>query len=321
MTQTTNKRSSRTNMLQLLPIRPTMLSLPGDRAVATRLAAAAGCPMLPISSHVFPDGESCFRLSAPPITGDVAVVGSLRNPEHKLAELLLLAEAARQWGATSVGLVAPYLPYMRQDAVMKDGEAVTARSFARILSRSFDWLVTVDPHLHRVHRLSEIFGIPARAVHAAPLIGQWIAKNVEQPLIIGPDDESRQWADDIAAAARAPSLVSTKTRHGDDEVTIRLPEDLDKFRGRVPVLVDDIISTGTTMAATVSQLIARGFSAPLCVAVHAVFSPGAVDTIEEAGARCVVSTNTIPHITNQIDLVSLLASAVSRQARRVAALR
>jgi ribose-phosphate pyrophosphokinase len=59
-----------------------------------------------------------------------------------MAELLLLAEAARQWGARTVGLVAPYLPFMRQDAVMQDGEAVTARSFAKIISRSFEYRYT-----------------------------------------------------------------------------------------------------------------------------------------------------------------------------------
>jgi ribose-phosphate pyrophosphokinase len=209
---------------------------------------------------------------------------------------------------------------MRQDAVIQDGEAVTARSFAKIISRSFDWLVTIDPHLHRIHRLSEIYSIPARVLHTAPLLGQWIAKNVDRPFIVGPDDESRQWADDIAAAARAPAVVLNKTRRGDAQVSVRLPDDLDQFQGRVPVLVDDIISTGTTMAATVSQLLDRGFPAPLCVAVHAVFSPGAVDAIEAAGARCVVSTNTIAHITNRLDVTPLLASAVSRQTRRIAAL-
>jgi ribose-phosphate pyrophosphokinase len=320
MTQT-SKRPSATKMLQLPPVRPTFLSLPADRLLTARLGAASGCPVLPISSHVFPDGESCFRLSAPAITGDAALVATLRDPEHKLAELLLLAEAARQWGGISVGLVAPYLPFMRQDAVMQEGEAVTARSFAKIVSRSFDWLVTVDPHLHRIQRLSEIYDIPTRVVHTAPLLGQWIAKNVDHPFIVGPDVESRQWADDIAAAARAPAVVLTKTRRGDAQVSIQLPDDLDEFQGRVPVLVDDIISTGTTMAATVSQLLDRGFPAPLCVAVHAVFSPGAVDAIEAAGARCVVSTNTIPHITNRVDVTPLLASAVSRHTRRIAALR
>jgi ribose-phosphate pyrophosphokinase len=233
MTRTTS-RPSPTNVLQFPTVRPTLLSLPSDRTLTARLGAASGCAVVPISSHEFPDGESCFRLCAPPITGDAAIVAMFRAPNQTLAELLLLAEATRQWGAASVGLVSPYLPFMRQDAAIQNGEAVTARSFARILSRSFDWLITIDPHLHRIQRSSQIYGIPTRALHTAPLIGRWIANNVDHPFVVGPDVESRQWSDDIAAAARAPAVVLNRTRRGDALASIRLPDDVEEFRGRVP---------------------------------------------------------------------------------------
>ncbi len=303
-------------MLQLPPAEPTIVALPRDRALAARIGEVSRCAVMPVSVHHFPDGETNLRLVAPPLRGDVAIVATLRDPDHSLLPVLLLADAARQWGATRVGLVAPYLPYMRQDTTFHAGESITARSVARLLSASFDWLVTIDPHLHRIRRLAELFTVPARALHATPAIGKWIADHVDRPLIIGPDDESRQWADDVAASAGSASLVLSKTRHGDASVTVRLPAGLEGFRGRTPVLVDDIISTGTTMAATVSQLIARGFPAPVCVSVHAVFAPGAIEAIELAGARCIVSTNSLAHITNQIDIVPLLAGAVTRHARR-----
>jgi ribose-phosphate pyrophosphokinase len=314
------RRPPRTSMLQLPPGRSTILALPHDRALATRLGALSECAVMPLSVHQFPDGETNVQLVAPPLRGDVAILSALRDPDQSLLPVLLLAGAARQWGASRVGLVAPYLPYMRQDTVFRAGEAITARSFAQIISASFDWMMTIDPHLHRIQRLNEIFGVPARALHATPALAQWIKRNVHLPLIIGPDEGSRQWANDVAALAGAPSVVLSKTRHGDADITLRLPAALDEFPGRTPVLVDDIISTGTTMASTVSQLIARGFAPPVCVSVHAVFAPGAIEAIEHAGARCVVSTNTLPHITNQIDIVPLLASAVSRHTRRTAAL-
>lgn len=313
--------SRRGSMLQFPPIHAAIAALPSDSATAARLGADTGYSVIPISAHKFPDGETCFRLNAPRVAGDAVLVASLRNAERAIGPLLLLAEAVRQHGATHVGLLAPYLPYMRQDKVFHEGEAITAKSFARILSRSFDWVVTLDPHLHRIRRLSEIFTIPARALHATPVIGQWIARNVDRPIIIGPDDESRQWAEDVAAAAGAPYVVLDKTRRADSDVSVHVPDAIDAHRARVPVLIDDIISTGTTMAATVSQLVERGFAAPVCVAVHAVFAPGAVDAIEHAGARCIASTNSLPHITNQIDILPLLANAVSRQTRRQAALR
>ena len=106
-----------------------------------------------------------------------------------------------------VGLVAPYLAYMRQDRRFKPGEAVTSREVAQLLSGAFDWLVTVDPHLHRYTSLAEIYRIPTHVTHAAPLISQWIKANVPRALVIGPDSESEQWVSAVASEAGAPFTV------------------------------------------------------------------------------------------------------------------
>jgi ribose-phosphate pyrophosphokinase len=291
-----------------------LLSLPADRPLAERLADSVD-EIADVAGHTFPDGETCLRLVGEPIARSVVVVASLRDPDRRALPLLLLADAARQWGAKRVGLVAPYLPYMRQDAELHPGDAITARSFARILSNNFDWLVTVDPHLHRIRRLAEIYTIPARVIHSAPDVGRWIASNVESPVVVGPDAESRQWAEDIAAAAKCPFVVMEKTRRGDADVSVVSPA-LDAYSHRVPVLVDDIISTGTTMAATVRLLRERGFPAPICVAVHALFAAGAYESLMDAGARVVATTNTVQHFTNQIDIIPALGAVVQRQHRR-----
>ena len=110
----------------------------------------------------------------------IALVCTLDRPDAKMLPLLFAAAAARELGASQVGLVAPYLAYMRQDRRFKPGEAVTSREFARLLSGAFDWLVTVDPHLHRYASLAEIYRIPTRVVHAAPLISQWIRTRIER---------------------------------------------------------------------------------------------------------------------------------------------
>jgi ribose-phosphate pyrophosphokinase len=132
---------------------------------------------------------------------------------------------------------------MRQDIRFHAGEAVTSRTFAAILSRHLDWLVTVDPHLHRYHALSEIYRIPTQVVHAARLLASWIKRNVARPLIIGPDLESEQWVSQVAADADAPFLVCEKIRSGDRDVTISIPN-APAFLDRQPVLVDDIASSG-----------------------------------------------------------------------------
>src|SRR3546814_5690813 len=96
-----------------------------------------------------------------------------------------------------------------------------------------DWLVTVDPHLHRYHELSEIYRIPTQVVHAAPFLASWIKRNVARPLIIGPDLESEQWVSQVAADADAPFLVCEKIRSGDRHVTISIPNAPDRKSTRL----------------------------------------------------------------------------------------
>jgi ribose-phosphate pyrophosphokinase len=248
-----------------------------------------------------------------PTSRHVAIVATLDNPNEKTLPLIFLADALRDLGATRVGLVAPYLSYMRQDARFRPGEAITSRSFAALMSNHVDWLLTVDQHLHRYAALSDVYAIPATAVHVATDLGMWIAANIDSPFIIGPDAESRQWVDGIAAAAHAPSTVLTKTRRGDGEVIESIPELGDHPASHTPVLVDDIISTGQTMIAAIRHLRQQGANAPICLAVHAVFANDAYGKLRSAGASGVVTTNTITHASNCIDVVPAIARELRRQ--------
>lgn len=286
-------------------------ALPGNEAFAERLRAATGAEALALEWRRFPDGESHLRFAGP-VAPELALVCSLDRPDEKALALLFAARTARELGAARVGLVAPYLGYMRQDRRFRDGEAVTSTHFAAFLSQAFDWIVTVDPHLHRHASLSEIYTMPASAVAAAPALAGWIAANVERPVVLGPDEESEQWAAGIAAACGAPHAVMRKTRLGDREVRIEAPP-LGAWKGRTPVLVDDIISTARTMALAAAKVRAAGFDAPVCAGVHAVFAPGAEEALRAAGVRTVVTSNTIAHPTNAIDVAPLVASAIARE--------
>ncbi len=124
--------------------------------------------------------------------------------------------------------------------------------------------------------------------------------------MIGPDEESEQWAAEVARGAGAPHTVLRKVRRGDRDVEVT-PPDPAVLRGRTPVLVDDIVSTARTMIETVGHLRAAGVPPPVCVAVHGVFAEGAQEALRAAGAGRVVTTNTIAHATNAIDVTALLA--------------
>lgn len=287
-----------------------VLAAAGSETLGRHLAEALGLPLGAVESRRFPDEETYLRLAAECRGRHVLIACSLDHPDPKLLPLVFLAEAARAEGAARVGLVAPYLAYMRQDQQFRPGEAVTSRMFAALVSRHIDWLVTVDPHLHRVRALDEIYTVPTRVVAAAPALAAWIAAHVTRPLVVGPDEESAQWVRDVATRAGAPFVVMRKLRRGDRTVDITAP-DVSAWRGHTPVVVDDVVSSGQTMVATVHRLVEAGLTSPVCLAVHALFAADTGAALRLAGATDVVTTNTIAHPSGAIDIVPLLVPAIA----------
>ena len=286
-----------------------ILALPGAERLAETLAQQLHCAASTVEAHRFPDGEVVVRLRTA-VTGQrVLLVAHLDRPDDKTLALVFAADAARELGALQVGLVAPYLPYMRQDDRFRPGEAITSRSYARLLSSTIDWLVTVDPHLHRWPSLDAIYSIRSHVVAAAPAIADWLRREVPQAILVGPDSESEQWVADVAGRVGVPYVVMTKERRGDREVQVRLPQGV-AHEGRTPVLVDDIISSGHTMAAASHVLRGAGWGRPLCVGVHALMDAAALDMLHRAGIARVASCDTVPHPTNAIGVAALLAEGV-----------
>lgn len=288
------------------------IGFPGNGRLAEDLAAGARGRFWLAETRHFPDGETYLRLPAGLEGRSIALVCSLANPDAKFLMLAFAARTARELGAKRVGLVAPYLSYMRQDRRFRDGEAVTARCFAALISETFDWLVTVDPHLHRYRALSELYSIPALALHAAPLMGEWIARNLAHPYLIGPDEESLQWVSQVAQHCGAPFCTLRKERLGDRDVRLA-SGNLGIPAKAVPVLIDDVISSGQTMRQAVRMVRPLTPHRPIVVGVHGLFADGADIMLEREGAR-LVTTNTVLHASNRIDVAALIAPAAVQMA-------
>jgi ribose-phosphate pyrophosphokinase len=256
---------------------------------------------LKFRKRYFPDGESYFRVMEDVKGKEIVVVCSLNDPNAKILDLALISRTLRDNGAVRVGLIAPYLAYMRQDKQFNAGEGVNAKYFAEILSRHYNWLITVDPHLHRFRALEEVYSISTRVLRSAQFIADYIRENIHNPLIIGPDSESKQWVEQVALAIPAPFEVLEKIRLGDKEVKETAPY-LANYQNHTPVLIDDIISTAQTLIQATKNIKKLNMKAPVCIGIHAIFADNAFADLVEAGVKDIVTCNTIRHPTNKIDV-------------------
>ncbi|HYG89101.1 MAG TPA: ribose-phosphate diphosphokinase [Azospirillum sp.] len=277
---------------------------------ARRLADALGVPCAIAELHRFPDGESLVRV--PERMERAIVYRSLDRPNDKLVELMLAASVLRREGATELCLVAPYMAYMRQDAVFRPGEPVSQKIIGAWLSEHFERILCVEPHLHRTGQLAEVF--PDRQTHAlsgAPVIVEALRGIDPDSVIVGPDEEAEPL---IEATARGLGLAWTcgrKERRGDRDVTVVLPETAD-LRGRPVVIVDDVISSGETVFSCARAARALGAESVRVVAVHALFTPDVAARFATEGIDGVQSCDGVPHPTNALSLAPMIAAALER---------
>jgi ribose-phosphate pyrophosphokinase len=285
-----------------------ILAFSESYALAASTANRIEASLSVVESHKFPDGETRVRLPAD-LPAAVVMMRSLDRPNEKLIELMLAARTARELGVRHLVLVAPYLCYMRQDAAFVPGEAVSQRIVGRFLADLFDAVVAVDPHLHRVRELRE--AVPALhsvALSAAPAIGTFLRTQLEDAIVVGPDEESAQWAGTVAEHAGWSCTVGRKVRTGDRRVTVSLPDE--PFAGRHVVLVDDMISTGHTIAGCARALMERGARTVSCAVTHALSGQDTIRMLHSAGLKNVWCSNSIPSAGGAIELAPLLAASI-----------
>jgi ribose-phosphate pyrophosphokinase len=286
-----------------------LLAFPDYAAQARRVAEALRIPWALVEVHRFPDGESKVRLPFE-LPAELIFCRGLDHPNDKLVELLLASATAREQGATHITLLAPYLCYMRQDRAFQPGEAVSQRIIGRWLAQVCDVLITVDPHLHRTRSLAEAVPVvQALALSAAPLMADFLrTQTLTDPLLLALDREAEEWVTAVARSAGLEHAVAAKHRLGDREVAVTLPPC--NFRGREVVLVDDVASSGATLATGARALRGAGARSVHCLVTHALFVDDALAQLYEAGVDNVWTTDSISHPSNAIPLAELLAGAI-----------
>ena len=276
-------------------------SLPLARGLARELSV----PLVDVSFEKhpggFPDGERYVRLQDS-VAGEHVVLVQTTHPDPMVVEALLLADAVRDGGARRLTAVIPYFGYGRQDKRFAEGEAVSAKTLAKHLALDADELLTATIHNPDVLAL---FPIRAREVSGVPAIGRYL-KSVGVDLVLAPDDGAIRLAKEAAAIAGTPYDYLDKERL--DSYTVRVtPKELG-VKGKAVAIVDDMISTGGTIATAAKELKAQGASRVLAACVHGLF----VGRAEENLAVCdeVIATDTIVSSHTKVSVAPEFARAV-----------
>ncbi len=285
-----------------------ILSFPEYHEQAQRLAYSLAMPLDEIYLHHFPDGESLLNLPSG-LAKHVLLCRSLNQPNDKLIELLLCAKTLRQQGVQRLTLVAPYLCYMRQDYASHPGEVISQGIIGELLAGLFDDVITVDPHLHRISHLSQAVPVDnAISLTASDLIAKFLSQHFDHAILLGPDAESEQWVASIAAKSGFDYGVAEKIRQGDKQVQMVLPEL--EFKQHTVIIIDDMASTGRTLAKATKMLLKAGAKDVYAVITHALFCGDAEDYIRQSGMTKIWSTDSISHPSACIFLDKLLAQAI-----------
>lgn len=295
-------------MVSSTAMTPVIYTFPSYQQQGKAIANSLNIPCFDIMVHHFPDKESLVTLPSNK-SEHVIFCLSLDYPNNKLIELLFACQTARKQGVKRLSLVAPYLCYMRQDKSFNEGEAVSQHIIGQWLSDSFDDVITVDPHMHRIKSLDEVIPDTNTIVlSATQLLGNFV-KSLNQPVhLLGPDEESLQWVKKVAAISHSPYSVATKKRLSDINVEIQLPAN--DYQNQHIILIDDVISTGHTVAQTAIKLYSCGARQVDVIATHALFTKDAIVTLNNSNIKNIWSSDSISHETNKITLTNLLAENI-----------
>ena len=274
-----------------------------SRSVAEDLASILNCKIVNTISKRFPDGELYVRILDDTSNKDVVIVQTT-YPDPNIIELFLLQNAAIEAGAKTITVVIPYYGYARQDTKFQDGEAISAKALAGLISLNADKVITVDPH--KEHILN-FFSTPAYSCSAVSEIAKYLIEK-EVDMILAPDKGA------VDRAKRASEIINCevdymeKTRIDGTTVEIK-PKNLDAKNKNVAI-IDDIISTGGTMSLSIKELKKQGAKKIFVACTHGLFAGDAIKKLSTAGCEEIISTDTIISDFSKVKIAPVIADVL-----------
>ena len=265
--------------------------------LAKNLSLEMNVPIAEITIKRFPDGECYVRIHE---KMDEAIIISNTYPNENIIELFLLQDAARKMGAEKISVIIPYYGYGRQDKVFEEGEAVSAEKIAKLIEQDADKIITVDPHKEYI---TNFFTIPAHICSAVEEIANYFINKVDT--VLAPDKGAIDRAKKAAKIIGCPFDYLEKKRLSGEEVEMKAKE-MD-VAGKNILIIDDIISTGGTMAEAIKNLKEQEAKNVFISCSHGLFIGNAIERIRKAGCDEVVSTDTVESIYSKISVAGPIA--------------
>lgn len=257
-----------------------------SKTVAEDLSKELKVPLANTISKRFPDDEFYFRI-LDDITGKHVIIVQTTYPDPNVIELFLLQNAVEEAGAKEISIVIPYFGYARQDTKFQDGEPISAKAMANLISLNADRVITVDPHKDHI---LDFFSTSAHSCSAVPEIAKYFKeKNID--MVLAPDKGALNRAKQASEIIGCDFDYMEKTRIDGTTIEIK-PKELDSQNKNVAI-IDDIISTGGTMAKSIQELKKHGAKNVYVACTHGLFAGSAIKKLSSAGSKEIIATDSI----------------------------
>jgi len=279
-----------------------------SKDLAKRLARKLKAVYIETETKIFPDGESKITLRKIPKKSVILVVQSTYPPvDTNLLQALSIISQVRKISSRTFAII-PYMGYARQDKQFLSGEVITMSVVAKMLqSVGAKKVIVVDIHSNTA---LNHFNIPTENVSAIPELANYFKKlNLKNPLVVSPDMGGSSRSKKFASLLKTDFIVLKKHR---DKKTGSVSIQTAKMdvQGKDLILVDDIISTGSSIIKAAQFLKKQKCKRVFVACTHGLLVDGAEKKIRKAGVSRIISTNTIPGNTSKVDVSGILAKSV-----------
>jgi len=275
--------------------------------LAEQICHELGQPLGKIKLSRFKSGEIYVHYEEGIRNCDVFLVQTFSNPVNDhFVELLVMIDAAKRAAARTVNVVIPYYGYARQERKAKPREPISAKMVADVLTTvGANRVITIDLHAPAIQGF---FNIMVDHLTALDLISDYLkSKNIPNPVIVSPDAGRASTAEKLASYLNSPFAIMIKNRPAHNEAVIT--HVIGDVEGRTPIIIEDMIDTGTTIVNVVEGLKERGSEDVFVCATHPLFSGPALQRLDHPNIKEVVVTDTIALADNHSDKFKVLSVA------------